>query len=87
VWLADYYEATEDCGWTDQLKACCFFWFLVGATKLNWQQTLSAEDKATWTSILQSYRGHCGVRMNPHSAYLHCHELQYSDFTSVQGLL
>ena len=24
VWLADYCEATEDCGWTDQLRACWF---------------------------------------------------------------
>ena len=25
--------------------------------------------------------------MDPHTAYLHCHELQYSDYTLVQGLL
>ena len=55
VWLADYCEATGDCGWTDQLRARWFSWFLVGAAKLTWQRTLSGEDKATWASIIQCY--------------------------------
>ena len=38
-------------------------------------------------SIVQSYKGHYGVYMDPHTAYLGCHELQCSDYTSVQGLL
>ena len=87
VWLADYCEATGDCEWTDQLRARWFSWFLVGETKLTWQRTLSGEDKASWASIIQCYKGHYGVHMDPRTAYLRCHELWYSDFTSVQGLL
>ena len=87
VWLADYYEATGDCGWTDQLRARWFSWFLAGAAKHTWQRTLTAEDKASWASIVQNYKGHYGVHMDPRTAYLRCHELQYSDYTSVQGLL
>ena len=37
VWLADYSEATGDCGWTDQLRAHWFSWFLAGAAKYTWQ--------------------------------------------------
>ena len=55
VWLADYYEVTGDCGWTDQLRARWFSWFLAGAAKHTWQRTLTAEDKASWTSIVQNY--------------------------------
>ena len=87
VWLADYCEATGDCGWTDQLRARWFSWFLAGAAKHTWQRTLTAEDKASWTSIVQNHKGHYGVHMDPRTAYLRCHELQYSDYTSVQGLL
>ena len=87
VWLADYCEATGDCGWTDQLRARWFSWFLTGAAKNTWQRTLNAEDKATWASIVLSYKGHYGVHLDPRTAYLRCHELQYSDFSSVQGLL
>ena len=36
---------------------------------------------------MQSYKGHYGVHMDPCMACLHCHELQYSDYTSIQGLL
>ena len=87
VWLADYCEATGDCGWTDELRARWFSWFLSGAAKHTWQRTLSKEDKAQWESIVKSYKGHYGVHMDPRTAYLRCHELQYHDFTSVQGLL
>ena len=69
VWLADYCEATEDCGWTDQLRARWFSWFLTGAAKHAWQRTLNAEDKATWASIVQSYKGHYGVHVDPRSSY------------------
>ena len=36
---------------------------------------------------MASYRRHYGVHLEPRTAYLCCHELQYSDFCSVQGLL
>ena len=78
VWLADYCEATKDCGWTDQLRAHWFSWFLTGAAKHTWQRTLNAEDKATWASIVQSYKEHYGVHMDPRTTYLRSHELQYS---------
>ena len=87
VCLADYTEATGDCGWTDQLRARWFSWFLAGVAKYTWQRMLNDEDKATWESIVQSYKGHYGVHMDPRTAYLRCHELQYNDYTSVQGLL
>ena len=48
---------------------------------------LNDEDKATWANIVQSYKGHYGVHMDPCTAYLRCHELRYNDYTSVQGLL
>ena len=87
VWLADHYEATTDCGWSDDLRARWFSWFLGGAAKHTWQCTLSREDKTQWNSIVASYRSHYGIHMEPRTAYLHCHELQYGDFHSVQGLL
>jgi len=86
VWLTGYCEATGDCGWSDQI-ATWFSWSLVGAAKLTWQKTLNGEGKGTWASIMQSYKGHCGVHMDPRTAYLHCHEMQHSDFPSVQELL
>ena len=41
VRLADdcTFEATGDRGWTNQLRACWFPWFLTGAAKHTWQQT------------------------------------------------
>ena len=39
VRLADYCEATGDCGWTNQLRAIWISWFSTGATKHTWQQT------------------------------------------------
>ena len=48
---------------------------------------LSREEKDSWTSIVQSYKSHYGVHMDPRTAYLRCHELQYQDFKSAQGLL
>lgn len=87
VWLADYCEATGDCGWSDELRAWWFSWFLTGSAKYTWQWTLGKEDKSNWNNIVQVYKGHYGVHMGPRTAYLHCNELQYSDFTSVQGLL
>ena len=55
--------------------------------KHTWQRTLTKEDKSQRKSIVKSYKGHYGVHIDPRTAYLRCHELQYGDFTSVQGLL
>ena len=35
----------------------------------------------------QRVKGQCGVYMDPRTAYQHWHELQYSQFMSVHGLL
>ena len=69
------------------MRAQWFSWFLTGSAKSTWQMTLSREEKDSWTSIVQSYKSHYGVHMDPHMAYLRCHELQYQDFKSAQGLL
>jgi len=77
----------QDCEWCDELRARWFSWFLAGAAKHTWQHTFSRYDKMQWDSIVASYRGHYGVHIVPRMAYLSCHELQYNDFYSVQGLL
>jgi len=87
IWLADYCKATTDCGWTDALRARWFSWFLAGTAKHIWKHTLRREDKTQWNNILASYRSHYRVQIKPRTAYLHCRELQYGDFHSVQGLL
>ena len=87
VWLTDFCEATGDCEWTDVMRAQWFSWFLTGSAKSTWQRTLNQEDKASWTSIVQAYKSHYGVHMDPRTAYLRCHELQYQDFKSAQSLL
>ena len=33
VWMLDFIEATEDCGWSDEQRARWFSWFLSGPTK------------------------------------------------------
>ena len=56
LWLADYCETTEDCGWTDQLRAHWFSWFLTRAAKHTWQRTLNAELQRTlWCAHGSSY--------------------------------
>ena len=57
------------------------------SAKSTWQRTLNREDKDSWTSIVQAYKNHYGVHVDPCTAYLRCHELQYQDFKSAQGLL
>ena len=76
-----------DCGWTDELRARWFSWFLTASAKNTWQRTLAKEDKSRWENIVQLYKVHYGVHMDLRTAYLHCHELQYNEFTSLQGLL
>ena len=87
VWLQDYVEATEDCGWDDEKRARWFFWFLSGPAKATWQKTMSAEHKADWGKIMEVYRGQYGIHLDPRTAYQCYHELQYEQFGSVQGLL
>ena len=87
VWLAGNCEATGDCGWTDELKVQWFSWFLAGSAKHTWQRTLNREDKNNWNNTVQVYKGHYGIHIDPRTAYLRCHELQYNEFSSVQGLL
>jgi len=84
VWLQDYVETTEDCGWDNQKRAR---WFLSGPAKATWQQTVSAEDKADWDKITEVYRGQYGIHLDPRTAYQHCLDLQYEHFGLVQGLL
>jgi len=87
LWLADFEEASQDCKWTDELRARWFSWFVEGPAKATWQQTLTTEEKTSWSSIKKTYKAQFGIHMDPQTAYQRCHELQYSDFGSVQGLL
>ena len=87
VWLQDYVEATEDCGWDNQKRARWFSWFLTGPAKATWQQKMLAEDKADWDKITKAYHGQYGVHLDPRTVYQRCHDLQYEQFDSVQGLL
>ena len=84
LWLE---EASKDCKWTDELRARWFSWFVVDPAKATWQQTLTTEEKASLGSIKKIYQAQFGFHMDPQTAYRRCHELQYSDFGSVQGLL
>ena len=65
VWLTDFCEATGDCKWTDEVRAQWFSWFLTRSAKSTWQRTLSREEKDSWTSIVQSYKSHYGLHMDP----------------------
>ena len=87
VWLEDFVETTNDMGWSDQQRAYWFSWFITGLAKSTWQRTLMASDKACCTSIVSIYKGQYGVHMDPRTAYQCCHEFQYSQFRSVQGLV
>ena len=77
----------QQTGWNDQLRARWFAWFLAGPAKSTWQRTLTSEDKKSWSRIVEVYRGQYGVHLDPRTAYQRCHELQYSQFGSAQGLL
>ena len=87
VWLEDFVEATNDCGWTDKQCARWFSWFIRGPAKSTWQRTIKTTDKSSWNAIVPVYKGQYGVHMDPRTAYQCCHELQYSQFMSVQGLM
>jgi len=87
VWLEDFLEATNDCGWNDADRAKWFSWFLAGPAKSTWQRTLKSTHKGCWEDIVHVYRGQYRVHMDPRTAYQRCHELQYEQFSSVQGLV
>ena len=87
VWLEDFLEATNDCSWNDADRAKWFSWFLTGLAKSTWQRTLKSAHKGSWEEIVQVYRGQYGIHMDPRTAYQRCHELQYENFKSVQGLV
>ena len=87
IWLLDFTEATNDCGWSNQQRARWFSWFLTGPAKATWQHTVKERDKASWSKIVEIYRGQYGVHLDPRTAYQRCQDLQYSQFGSAQGLL
>ena len=85
VWLDDFLEATNDCGWSNADRAKWFSWFLSGPAKSTWQKTLKSTHKESWEEIVSVYRGQYGVHMDPRTAYQRCNELQYEQFKSVQA--
>ena len=87
IWLDDYLEATQDCGWSDEHRAHWFSWFMTGPAKVTWQRTLTTEEKSSWESIVAAYKGQFGIHIDPRTPYQHCQELLYEQFNSVQGLM
>ena len=64
-----------------------FSWFVEGPAKATWQRTLTHEERGSWASIKKIFQGQYGIHMDPRTAYLRCHELQYEELGSVQVLL
>ena len=87
VWLDDFLEATNDCGWNNADRAKWFSLFLSGPAKSTWQRTLKSIHKESWEEIVRVYRAQYGVHMDPRTAYQRCNELQYEKFKSVKGLV
>ena len=87
MWVEDYEEASNDCGWNDRERARWFSWFITGPAKATWQRTLKQTDKSSWQKIVEVYKGQYGVHLDPRTAYQRCHELSYDQFGSAQGLL
>ena len=52
IWLMDFEEATEHCGWQDKQRAKQFSWFLSGPAKATYQHTLRDANKATQQNIV-----------------------------------
>ena len=48
---------------------------------------MKTTDKASWESIVKVFKGEYGVHLDPRTAYQLCHELQYEQFGSAQGLV
>ena len=87
VWLDDFLEATGDCDWNNPDRARWFSWFLIGAAKVSWLHILKPIDRTSWDTIVAVFKRGYGVHLDPRTAYQHCHELQYDQFGSAQGLL
>ena len=87
LWLTDYEEATEDFSWNDEVRVKWFSWFVEGPAKATWQRTLTHEECGSWASMKKIFQGQYGIHMDPRTAYLRCHELQYEELGSVQALL
>ena len=88
LWLADFEETTDDFTWSSDTRAKWFSWFVEGPAKATWQRTLSAEERGSCrVSIKKIFQGQYGTHMDPRTAYLRCHELQYEELGSVQALL
>ena len=82
-----FQEATTDYGWDDKQRVQLFSWFLTGPAKATWQRTMGKEDKTSWAKTVQVYHSQYGAHLDPRTAYQRCHDLQYSQFGSAQGLL
>ena len=87
LWVEGYEEASKDYRWTGQDRARWFSWFVTGPAKLTWQRTLKEVDKASWQRIVTRYKGRYEVHLDPRTVYQRCHELNYEQFGSAQGLL
>ena len=69
--------ATEDFTWSNEAHVRWFSWFVEGPAKATWQHTLTSEERGSWESITKVFQGQYGIHMDPWTAYLRCHELQY----------
>ena len=87
LWVEDFEEASTDCGWSNTQRAKWFSWFVVGPAKTTWRRSLTDTDRGSWKAIKRVYLGQYGIHLDPRTAYQRCHELQYDQFSSVQGLV
>ena len=85
--FADYEEATRDFTWSDDTRVRWFSWFIEGPAKATWQRTLTSEERGSWATTKKIFQGQYGIHMDPRTAYLRCHELQYEELGCVQALL
>ena len=87
LWVEDFEEASKDCGWSNTQRARWFSWFIAGPAKTTWRRSLTEADRSSWKAIKKVYLGQYGIHLDPRTAYQRCHELQYEQFSSVQGLV
>ena len=83
IFLEDYLEATQNCGWRDEQRAHWFSLFITGPAKITWQRTLTTEEKSSWEIIVAAFKAQYGIHIDPRTAYQHCQELHYDQFHSV----
>ena len=87
LWVEDFEEGSADCGWSNAQRARWLSWFIAGPAKTTWQRSLTETDRSSWETIKKLYLGQYGIHLDPRTAYQRCHELQYEQFNSVQGLV